>query len=322
MSIEANLRQEGCTLDYTAAVAVTGGEVIQLADGRAAVAVQDIAAGATGAVMTEGVYDVAKTASIVFLDGGRVFWDHSANAAHFKPVNDRDFHVGVAVGDAASAATTVRVNLNVRQSVTIDALNGPSLSVATGTQALGGFLPPQLAGRSRGLTLTATNEAQCVDLLSVDRVAVGSNPILEAIFRPAANGSTNAVDFSIGFANGTSTTDADAVTEHCLVHIDGGSTAINAQSKDGTTTVTATDTTKTISAGSAVANRTEVWMDARDPADVQIYIDGVLVLGSTVFALGAATGPLGALAHLEKSTGTATAGPFWIDRLIVRTAQQ
>ena len=113
MSIEANLRQEGCTLDYTAAVAVTGGEVIQLADGRAAVAVQDIAAGATGAVMTEGVYDVAKTASIVFLDGGRVFWDHSANAVSYKKVSDRDFYIGRFAEAAASADTSCTVTLNI-----------------------------------------------------------------------------------------------------------------------------------------------------------------------------------------------------------------
>lgn len=163
--------------------------------------------------------------------------------------------------------------------------------------------------------LTATSEVQCVDILSVDRFAVGARAIIEGVIRVGVNGSAAAVDFNIGVANRTSASDADAVTEHCYIHIDGGATALNAQSKDGTTTVNATDTTKTFTAGSAVANRKEVWFDLRDPADIQIYIDGVNVLLDSVFRLDNATGPLGLLAHLEKSTGTAMAGPIYIDRL-------
>ena len=120
-------------------------------------------------------------------------------------------------------------------------------------------------------------------------------------------------------ANGTSTTDADAVTEHVLFHVDGGALDILAQSKDGTTTVTATDTTIDITAGSAVANRFEFWIDARDPADIQLYINGVNVLPASVFKLDAGTGPIGLLAHLEKTSGTATAGPVYIDRATLRT---
>jgi predicted RecA/RadA family phage recombinase len=322
MPLEAQYRQNGKFIDYTPAVAVTGGEVIQLADGRAAVAHADIAAGALGSVQVEGHYTCQKTTSMVILDGGRVYWDHSANKAHYKAVNDRDFYLGVAVGDAASADTTLVVDLNVQQVATIDALHGPSLSVATGTAAAGGFGLPAVYGGSLGLRLTATNEAQCVDILSVDRVAIAAKPILEAIFRLGANGSTSDVDINIGLANGTSTTDAGAITERVFIHIDGGSLDIRAESDDGTTEVSATDTTVDATAGSAVSDRVEVWMDARNPADIQIYVNGALVLPSTVFTLAAATGPIGALAHVEKSSGTATAGPVYIDRLMIRTAQQ
>ncbi len=62
-------------------------------------------------------------------------------------------------------------------------------------------------------------------------------------------------------------------------------------------------------------------MDARDPADVQIYVNGVLVLASTVFALGAAAGPLGLLAHIEKTTGTEVAR-VTIDEMRVRLMEQ
>jgi hypothetical protein len=45
------------------------------------------------------------------------------------------------------------------------------------------------------------------------------------------------------------------------------------------------------------------------------------MLGSTVFALGAGTGPLGLLAHIEKTSGTAT-GRVTIDEMRVRYMQQ
>lgn len=317
--MEGLYRGDGDCVDFTPATAVSAGQVVQLPDGRCGVAPRDIAAGDLGSVQVCGLVRLDKTASIVILAGGRVFWDASANTATFRTVNDKDFYCGVAAADAASAATYVDVYLNRQQQNTIDALNGPSLSVATGTAAAGGFGLPAVYGGSLGLRLTNTSEVQCVDILSVDRVAVSSNPILEAQFRLGVNGSGSASDFNVGLASATSTSDADAIAEHVLFHLDGNSLDLYAQSKDGSTTVAAVDTTVNVTAGSAVANRVEVWIDARDPDDVQMYVDGVLVLAATTFDIGAATGPLGALAHYEKSTGTETGGPIYIDRLVVRT---
>lgn len=315
---EAVYVNNGLLVDYTPAADVSAGQVIQLPDGRAADCPNAIASGVLGAARVSGIVTLTKTSSIAILAGGRVYWDHSANAAHFKKVNDRDFYVGRAVEDSSASATTVKVALNVDPKPDVNALRDGALSVATGTAAAGGFGLPAVYGGVLGLSLTATNEAQCVDILSVDRFAISSNAIVEAVVRIGANGSTSAVDFNVGVANGTSTTDADAITESVFIHVDGGSTALNAESDDGTTEVNATDTTKTFTAGSAVANRVEVWFDLRDPTDIQIYIDGVNVLPSTVFTLGAGTGPLGLLAHLEKTSGTATAGPIYIDRLEAR----
>lgn len=322
---DATYLRNASPIRLTPQAAISPGEVRQLADGRAGVLPGVVGVASTDPVAqfeTTGQWTVTKTSGVVILDGGRVFWDHSANAATYKAVNDRDFYIGVAVGDAASADTTMTVNLNAEQRPTISLLRDAVLSVPTGTQAVGAFGYPKPFGGSMGLALTATNEAQCIDMLSVDRVALSSNPIAEFIIRPAANGSTSDVDFNIGLANGTSTTDADAVTEHVYFHIDGGSTNINAQSKDGTTTVAAVDTTADITAGSAVANRSELWIDARDLTSVKLYVDGARVLSGTTFVLSAATGPIGLLAHVEKVSGTATAGPFYIDRAILRTAEQ
>jgi len=304
---EVEYRHEGQCFDWTPPTAQTGGTMIQWDDGRAAYVPSDIAANVKGALQVMGVVRLAKTASIAILRGCQVFWDHSANKAHFKPVNDRDFYVGVCVGDSSESDTEVDVALNVVPNYRIDMLRDGYLSVPTGTAAAGGFGYPVNLGKAIQMELTATNEAQCIDALSVDRVSVSSNPIAEFVIRPVTNGSTSAVDINFGLANGTSTTDADAIAESAFFHIDGGSTAINAESDDGTTEVAATDTTKTISAGSAVANRTTFWIDARDPAGVKMYVDGVRVLSASTFVLTAATGPLGLLAHIEKTSGTATA---------------
>lgn len=320
---EANLVQEGKQVDYTPAAAVTGGEVVQLPDGRAGVVPVDVEASELGAAQVEGIYAMTKTDGFVALTGGRAYWDHSANSVNYKKVNDRDYYVGRFTADATSAATTCYVALNVDPPYDIDMLRDGALSVATGTAAAGGFGLPQVYGNSRALTLTSTNEAQCVDMLSVDRFALSANWIAEFIVRIGVNGSTSAVDISVGVANGTSTTDADAITESCFFHIDGGALDILAESDDGTTEVAATDTTIDATAGSAVANRFEFWLDGRDPSDVRYYINGSEVLNDTanLGKIPVATGPLGVLVHLEKTSGTATAGPVYVDAARVRYSQ-
>jgi hypothetical protein len=158
-------------------------------------------------------------------------------------------------------------------------------------------------------------------MLSVNRFALSANAIVEATVRIPANGSTSAVDFNIGVANATSTTDADAIAESVFFHIDGGALDIFAESDDGTTEVAATDTTVNATEGSAVANRLEFWIDLRNPASVALYIDGVRVLSGTTFNISAATGPLGLLAHLEKTSSTAT-GRVVIDQFVARFSEQ
>ena len=307
----------------TAAAAVSPADVWQMGDGRAAVYQPTLGAvsGDRIGLTSIGQFTMPKTASVVLLDGQRAYWDYSALSVTFRKVNDRDFYLGRIVGDCASADTTCVVNLNVDPKYDIDLQSDAFLSVPTGTQAVGAFGFPKILGGAQSVELTATNEAQCIDLLSVNRVAIVSNPIFEAEIRIPVNGSTSDVDFNIGLADGTSTTDADAIATSCFFHIDGGALDIFAESDDGTTEVAATDTTVNATAGSAVANRIHLMIDARNPADVQMYIDGVLVLGSSVFVLTAGAAALGILVHLEKVSGTAT-GRFVIDRATVRIGKQ
>ena len=317
---EATLTQPGSTVDWTADAAYSAGAVIQLPDGRAGVVSVDVASGAVVGVNVDGIYTVAKTLTMVLLEGGRAYWDHSANKAHYKKVNDRDLYMGRVVEDAASAATTCKVALNANPPDDIDLSRDPALSVIAGTAAAAGFGYPVRLGGASILELTATNEAQKVDLLSADGFALGAKAIAEFQFRVLSDGGSGAQDLSVAVASGTHTTDFESVAEFVGVHLDGNDVNIYIESDDGTTDVAPVDSTIDYTEGVAVAQRVEVWIDMRDTSDVQVYVNGVLVLGATTFTLAAAAGPLFLIAHLEK-TATTDVYKVAIDAARVRYAQ-
>lgn len=318
---DAFLFQEGKeTLDYTAVAAVTGGQVVQLRDGRAGIIPTDLDAAAIGSASTEGIYTVTKSIDLYWVDGQEVWWDHSANAAVLRPANDKDFVIGCAYGDSTAAATTGKIQLNVQPTYLIDIHSSgfQTLVVKTVVGSTTVEVPDlRVRGGSSSMYHGATSEAQKVDLISTRAFAVGSKWIVDGIVNVITNGATATSDFNIGVANATHASDADVIAESCFLHIDGNSTKINAESDDGTTEVAATDTTVVFTAGTPF----HFLMDGRNPADIQIYINGVLVLASTVFVLTAATGPLKLLAHFEKSAQT-DVGVINIDQLRVRIANE
>ncbi len=319
---DANYVRGDSDCRVTLAAAASAGEVRQLANGLAGV-MQGLNAGAGGdsrSFKTEGQYTVTKATGVVLLDGGPVYWDHSANAATFRKVNDRDFYLGTCVGDAASADAECVVNLNVQPTYLVDVARDAVLTAVVGTQGLNTMGAFRRGGASK-LILSSTSEAQKADLLSVDGFSKDANWIVEGAFRVVNDGAGTAPDFNIGLASGTNATDADTIAESVFVHLDGNSTNINAESDDGTTEVAATDTTLDYTEGSAVANRVEFWMDGRNPADVQIYVNGAVVLPNSVFNVNAAAGPLFLLAHLEK-TSAADVYEIDVDWLRVRIAEQ
>lgn len=320
MSVEAVFRQDGWCLDYTPAAAMTGGQVIQLADGRAAVVIDDIAAGAKGSVQVKGVIKVAKTSGPIALDGQEYFWDHSANSATYRTVNDRDFYLGTVVGDVAELGTTVYIDLNVKPTYLINLTEDEFLNVTVKTVVGSATVEvPHIerAGSSHIFIFGATGEAQKLDLLSQKGFALGSNWIVDGWINVVDDGDAAAIDFNIGVANATHASDADAITESCFIHLDGNNVNINAESDDGTTEVAATDTTVDLTLGTPF----HFMMDGRDPSDIQIYINGDLVLGGSTFTLAAATGPLKLLAHIEKSSDD-TVADYRVPALRVRIAEQ
>lgn len=302
---EAVIQHNDLTESYTSAGGNSAGDVVQLPSGRAGVVTADISSGAVGSVYVRGVHTMAKTTSMVLLAGGRAYWDHSANKVHYKKVNDRDFYLGRVTADASSGSTECSVALNIDPPYDVDLARDAFLSVITGTQGLN-TMGLFRRGGSHTILLSSTSEVQKVDMLSVDGFATGANAIAEFCFTVPSDGAGTAVDVSIGVANGTHATDADSITESIFCHLNANDVNIYFESDDGTTEVAATDSTIDYTEGSAVANRVYVWMDMRDPTDVQIYVNGALVLGATVFNVNVASGPWFLLVHVEKTSSADT----------------
>lgn len=313
----------------TLAASKGSGEVFQLADGRAGF--YDSGAVSSGAssgdkkeIRTAGQVTLPKANGVKFIDGGKVYWDHSANAATYKAVSDRDFYLGTSVGDWESGDVSMLVNLNVQPAYLIDfGRGGPEdafISALVGTVAVAGCNIFR-RGSAHNFVLNSTSEAQKLDALSVNGFSKDANWIIEGAFRVVNDGAGTNTDVSLGIANATHASDADSITESCFIHLNGNEVNVYAESDDGTTEVAATDTTVDYSEGSTLAARVEFWMDGRDPSDVQIYINGALALGSTVFNVNAATGPFFLLAHVEKSS-SADVYEIALDWLRVRIAEQ
>jgi hypothetical protein len=287
-------------VDITAPAALSAGQVLQLADGRAAfvAGLAGAAADDPATLITAGQVTVAKTASIVILDGGEVMWDHSANSATI-PVygTSKDFYLGRAVGDAASADTTMVVELNAPKNSAYITLRDDSFASVHVRTA--GLTQQGMSGGSYNCIFSLTAEAQKFDLLSDKSFAIDANWIFEAVVNVITNADADVGDLNVGVANATHASDCDSITESCFAHFDmGADLNLDAESDDGTTEVAATDTTVDWAVGTPV----HIAIDGRTQTDIQIYVNGVNVLPATTFTLGAGTGPLKALFHLEKSS--------------------
>jgi len=311
---EATMYKDASTITLTAWAAMSPGEVFQLPDGRAGyvLGLEAIASGDLVEFQVDGQVTVAKTASIVILDGGEVKWDVTANSATIPVLTDaEDFILGTAVGDAASADTTMVVALNNRTKalVSLQASSFDHAPVLTAGTPVG-----SMQGGCYRAAFSATAEAQKLDLLSKQPFAITSDWIFEAIVEVVTNADADVADLNIGVANGTHASDADSITESVFVHFDmGADLNLDAESDDGTTEVAATDTTVDWAVGTPV----HIVLDGRDSTDIQLYVNGVNRLAATTFTLADGTGPLKAIFHLEKSANDSP-GEVQLDKLEVR----
>jgi|SRR3990172_9514593 len=101
-------------INEVAGVAYTSGEVIQLADGRAAIVANlvPVAIGEQVTFQTVGIGRLASATGTTFAKGAPVYWDASANVAITTPGADADFYVGTAVAAKVSGNLNVLVELN------------------------------------------------------------------------------------------------------------------------------------------------------------------------------------------------------------------
>ncbi len=313
MSAQAILVQDAlAALNVVDATARAGGEVIQMADGRAGVraGLKTSAANDNNAYENKGLFRVAKASGWVALPGIPIFWDRSANVALYKQdVGTGDFFLGTCVADAATGDLEVVVDLNARPERLIKWGQGIWDNVALRTS---GVVVPNIAlglsgtdpgGTGTRFVLTANSEVQKTDAISRQSVPVTIPFIVRFRVGVFDIADSSTVDFTVGLANATHASDADTITESVFIHLDGASLDIYAESDDGTTEVAATDTT----VNAVDDTYFDVWMDCRDLADIQIYINGVLVLPASVFTLTLATGPMKALIHIEKTSNDTTA---------------
>ena len=307
------------TVEILAPAAGAAGQVIQLADGRAGVvqganASSDAyASGDTITVAVSGVYAILKTAAIALLKGGKAIWDRSANTAGFAKGNG-DFYLGTVAADAVAADATVQIDLNAQPAYAVEL--GATPFAVENTDGLG-VLAEGVGTNVLKLAFDAVAEVAQAALYSSDGVPVADLGILEARVAVYDIGDDAALDISVGLANGSHATDMDAQAETCLIHLDGAALDIKAESDDGTTEVAATDTT----VNAVDDTYFEIWMDCRNIDDIQIYLDGVLVLGDSVFKLDAATGPMLAIAHIQKTSNDTTAD-LRVDFLRIRSTDE
>lgn len=99
-----NFIQPGKVIDYTAGSAVTAGAVVAIGQ-ILGVALENIAAGATGSVQVEGVFEVPKVTTAVIAQGDPVLWDASAGKFDAKGATP-------ATGDILGSAVAFKAGAN------------------------------------------------------------------------------------------------------------------------------------------------------------------------------------------------------------------
>ena len=104
-----NFIQPGGTLTLTAPYAVTSGQGA-LVGAIFGVAVKDVANGAAGEFVTEGVFSLAKAAGAAWTQGALLYWDNSNK--NVTTTSSGNTKIGVATAPADSAATVGNVRLN------------------------------------------------------------------------------------------------------------------------------------------------------------------------------------------------------------------
>lgn len=104
-----NFVQDGDVLTLTPSAAVASGTGYLFGAGLFGVATNDVASGAAGEFITEGVVTIGKTSALAIAVGDRLFWD--ATNSVVNKTSTAQQQVGVAVAAAANPSATVAMKL-------------------------------------------------------------------------------------------------------------------------------------------------------------------------------------------------------------------
>lgn len=108
MAKQAAFVQKGNNIDYTAAADIAYGDVVPL-ETRIGVALEDIAAGATGSVTVTGVFEAAAVTGTAFSVGDALYWDETQKK--LTKTDTDNIPAGWATEPKASAGTAARVKI-------------------------------------------------------------------------------------------------------------------------------------------------------------------------------------------------------------------
>ncbi len=109
---QATFVQEGHAIDYTPGADVAAGDVVVQGE-LIGITTRPIAANTLGALVVEGVFDVAKEAGggVTFTTGELAYWDDANDVAVATDGGGANKLLGKVVADSADADATVRVRL-------------------------------------------------------------------------------------------------------------------------------------------------------------------------------------------------------------------
>lgn len=99
---------DGDVINYATTTAVNSGDLVQMAD-LVGVAATNIAAGDSGSVNIDGVFEVPKSAGFVAAQGSKLYYDSTAKALSGTAAGNT--LAGYAYESAANGDVTVRVRL-------------------------------------------------------------------------------------------------------------------------------------------------------------------------------------------------------------------
>lgn len=314
------------TLDIVPAADKTAGDFTTLHSGLPGYVIDgvDVSLQDLGAAQINTIAKVAKTASIVFVAGQRVYMDRATGLATYDyrgndylglavagPKNDPTYPQTSSAIVAQGASGFVYVKLGATRHDIIELGKTPF----TELESLGLGVVATTDGVTFDAEFDAVAEAAYAGMLSDDAIDVDDGPIFEGWVASKEVGDNAALDRDWGFISAAPTTDVEAIAAFIAFHMD-NDLNIDAHSDDGTTDIAVTDTTV-----DAVDDTYAFYQICLvDKAAPIMLINGVQITAPTTLTLTAFTGDLFVFFHMEK-TNDDTVGKVGIRRFCAYCAK-